>query len=375
MRWLLALLLVAGVAEAREAEVDHLGLATLLLRDGHPDRAAQALDGFDAEAEGADVARFHTLRGVIALRQRAFADALAAFDAAVAAGTVDASLHLYRARSAYALDDCATTLSAFDAAGGLAEGEADFFLMRSGCHWQGEAHAAALAALDRGEALFAERRRDFARVRVDRLLSLTLFQAAVEAGQRLIEMGGGLDDVLFVSEALLQAGRAAEARAVLEEARLRFGDDERVLVQLGHAWLGTGHPLVAARMFERAAVWDAKYARDAAELYREQQMFGRALQLNGRLLEQPTKLKQRLALLLDMERFEAAAALSPRLERLDMLRDEELVYALAYARFRLGDYAETERLLGRLRSAALFDRAAALRKAIADCRATEGACN
>jgi hypothetical protein len=182
--------------------------------------------------------------------------------------------------------------------------------------------------------------------------------------------GGGLEDHLFVSEALLQAGQHAEARLLLEEAQLRFGEDERLLVQLGHAWLGTAHPLVAARIFEAAARFDPKYARDAAELYRERQMFGRALALNGRLLEQPAKLRQRMALLIDMERFEAVVALTPRLSRLGMLGDdEELGYALAYAHFRLGDFAEAEARLRRLTTPALFERAAALRKAMADCRA------
>ncbi|MEZ4435874.1 MAG: hypothetical protein R3F65_26040 [bacterium] len=374
----LALALAAPALAKKPPEVDHLGLATMLLRDGHPDRAGQALDAYAAERiagadpkaeDGPDRPRYHTLRGVIALRQRDFTAALAAFDAAIAAGATDAALHLYRARSAWALDDCATVLAAFAAAGPLADGEADFFAMRSACHGRAGRHAAALAALDAGEAAFPDRR-DLGRLRVEHLLALGLHQAAVDAGRRYIAGGGGLDDHLFVSEALLQAGQAEDARLLLEEARLRFGDDERLLVQLGHAWLGTDHPLVAARMFEAAALFDPKYARDAAELYREQQAYGRALALNGRLLEQPAKLRQRMALLLDMERFEAVVALTPRLARLGMLaEDEELRYALAYAHFRLGDFGEAEAQLRRLTKPALFERAGQLRKAMADCRA------
>lgn len=379
----LALALAAPAAAKKPPAVDHLGLAAMLLRDGHPDRAAQALDAYDAARHAAPEAapdaapergRYHTLRGVIALRGRDFPAALAAFDAALAAGASDPTLHLYRARSAWALDDGATVLAAFEAAGALAEGEADFYLMRSACHWRDGRHAAALAALDAGEAAFPARR-DLGRLRVERLLELGLYRAAVDAGRRFIAGGGGLDEHLFVSAALLQAGQAEEARHLLEEARLRYGDDERLLVQLGHAWLGAGHPLVAARMFEAASLFDPDHARDAAELYREQQMYGRALALNGRLLEQPAKLRQRMALLLDMERFEAVVALTPRLARLGMLADdEELRYALAYAHFRLGDYTEAEAQLRRLTKPALFERAGQLRKAMADCRAG-GACD
>lgn len=370
----LALALTPAPAPAKKApEVDHLALAAVLLRDGHPERAARVLDGLDPDAEDLDRPRYHTLRGVVAMRQQDFAGALAAFDAALAAGASDPALHLSRARCAFAIDDCDTALAALDAA---ASAEADVHVIRAECHWRAGRHAAALAALDAGEAAFPDRR-DFARTRVQRLVELGLFQAAVEAGRAFLAGGAAaIEDHLFVGEALLRAGQPAEARALLEEARLIFGDDERLLVQLGHAWLGAGHPLAAARMFERAALFEPAHARDAAEILRERQHFAAALALNARLFEQPAKLRQRMALLLDMERFEAAAALEPRLVRLGMLAaDEELRYALAYARFRLGDFAEAERHLRRLQSPAMFERAGQLRKAMADCRAGIAQCD
>lgn len=369
--------LLALPAAAETPEVDHLALAAVLLRDGHIDRAARVLDGVDPEAEELDRARYHTLRGVIALRQQDFRGALDALDAAVAAGAVDPSLHLYRARSAYALDDCGTALSALDAAGdAVTTGGPDMFVIPAECHWRGGRHGLSLAALDAGQAAHPEHR-GFARARIQRLVELGLFQAAVEAGRAFVAGGAAaLDDHLFVSEALLRAGEPAEARALLEEARLVFGDDLRILVQLGHAWLGADHAIIGARMFERAALYDPAYSRDAAEIYREQGLFARALALNGRLFEQPAKLRQRLALLLDMQRFEAAAALEPRLSRLGLLaEDEELRYALAYARFRLGDFAAAESHLRRLRSPAMFERAGQLRKAMADCRAGVSRCD
>ncbi len=373
----LALALAAPAAAKKAPEVDRVGLAAVLLRDGHPDRAALVLDGVDPEAEEVDKARYYTLRGVIALRQQDFRGALDAFDGAIAAGATDSSLHLYRARSAYALDDCETALSALDQAGpAVQDGGPDMFVIPAECHWRGGRHALSLAALDAGEARHPEHR-GFQRTRIQRLVELGLFQAAVEAGRRFLAGGAAaIEDHLFVSEALIRAGQPGEARALLEEARLIFGDDERILVQSGHAWLGAEHPIIGARMFERAALYDPAYSRDAAEIYREQRFFARALALNGRLFEQPAKLRQRLALLLDMQRFEAAAALEPRLSRLGLLtEDEELRYALAYARFRLGDFETAEGHLRRLQSPQMFERAGQLRKAMADCRAGVAQCD
>lgn len=374
---LIACLLAAPAAAAEAPEVDHLALAAVLLRDGHPARAARVLDEVDLDDDALDHPRYFTLRGVIALRQQDFRGALDALDAAVEAGATDPALHLFRARSAYALDDCPTALDALDRAGpAVAEGGPDMYVIPAECHWRAGRHARALGALDAGEAAHPSHR-GFARTRVQRLVELGLFQAAVEAGRAFVAGGAAaIEDHLFVSEALLRAGEPAEARALLEEARLIFGDDERILVQLGHAWLGAEHPITGARMFARAALYDPAYSRDAAEIFREQRMFARALALNGRLFEQPVKLRQRLALLLDMERFEAAAALEPRLSRLGLLtEDEELRYALAYARFRLGDFAAAERHLRRLRSPGLFERAGQLRKAMADCRAGVAQCD
>lgn len=372
---LLLCALPAGAAKA--PEVDHLALAAVLLRDGHPERAARVLDEVDPEAEGLDRARYFTLRGVIALRGQDFRAALDALDAALAAGATDPALHLFRARSAYALDDCEAALAALAQAGSAtADGGPDVFVIPAECHWRAGRPALALGALDAGEAAYPAHR-GFARTRIQRLVELGLFQAAVEAGRAFVAGGeAAIEDHLFVSEALLRAGEPAEARALLEEARLVFGDDERILVQLGHAWLGADHPITGARMFERAALYDPAYSRDAAEIYREQGLFARALAQNGRLFEQPAKLRQRLALLLDMERFEAAAALEPRLSRLGLLgADEELRYALAYARFRLGDFDGAEQQLRRLRGGAMFERAGQLRKAMADCRAGVAQCD
>lgn len=368
---------------AEEAEVDHLALATLLLRDGHVARAALALEQADPEAEGFDLLRYHTLRGVVGLRQEDYTTALKAFDAAVeAAGRAgerpDEGLHLYRARCAYALKRCEVVLGALAAASVEArQSDGDLLVMTAECQWEEGRHAQALAALELGAERFPERRRAFTRSAIYRLLELGLYQAAVEKGEAALSRGEvTLDDHLFMSEALIQSGRHAEAARFLEAARLRFGDAPEILVQSGHAWLGADHPLTAARMFQDAARFEPEYAKDAAEIYRQEGLHPQALAMNGRVLDQRVKLKQRLAVLLDMERFEAVVSLAPRLSRLGMLeRDEELRYALAYARFRLGDYAKAEGHLRRLTTPALFKRAAQLRKAMADCRQRGALCD
>lgn len=354
-------------------DVDHLALAAALLRDGHADRATKVLAQVDPNDATIAADRYHTLRGLAAYELKAFEDAYTAFTAAIEAGATDNALQVYRAQCAYELQRCDDVLAALDAVAELTQ--APLFLMRAECQWRTEARSAALQTLEEGAARFADRRRDFVRVQVKRLVEVGLYQTAVQTAEGLLTAEATLDDYLFLSEALLQSNQHAPARAILEQARLRWPDDVRPTVQLAHAWLGTGHPRTAAMLFERAADRDPRYAKDAAEIHRRRGAAYSALLQNGRILDQQAKLRQRVGILLERERFAAVSALAPRLDRLGLLEsDEELRYALAYAWFRQLEFTAAERELRRLKRADLFERAAGLRKAMAECRQDSERC-
>src|SRR3546814_7304736 len=80
---------LAAAAASKNDEVDYLGLATLLTRDGEYARAEQALANIDPTAEGVDLIQYHTVRGLLALEQQKMAEAVAGFNAAIAAGQTD----------------------------------------------------------------------------------------------------------------------------------------------------------------------------------------------------------------------------------------------------------------------------------------------
>lgn len=358
---------------AKKDDVDHLALAAALLRDGHADRASKVLVQVDTAQEGLALDRYHTLRGLAAYELKAFEDAFTAFTAAVEAGAKDEALQVYRAQCAYELKRCDDVLTALDAVAELTQ--APLYLMRAECQWQTDARSAALQTLVDGGERFPEKQRDFIRVQVKRLVEVGLYQTAVETADGLLTADATLDDYLFLSEALLQSNQHAAARAILEKARLRWPADERPTVQLAHAWLGTGHTRTAAMMFERAADQNPRYAKDAAEIHRRRGAAYSALLQNARILDQQAKLRQRVGILLERERFAAVSALGPRLDRLGLLEsDEELRYALAYAWFRQGEFKAAETELRRLKRSDLFERAAGLRKAMAECRQSPDRC-
>ena len=99
-----------------QPDVDHLALATLLLRDGHLKRASMALAQVDLKDEELDRVQFFTVKAVVHLRQKQFDGALTAFDNAIRSGSKDMRIHLSRARCAYALKKCPVVLSALESA-------------------------------------------------------------------------------------------------------------------------------------------------------------------------------------------------------------------------------------------------------------------
>ncbi|MEL6187970.1 MAG: hypothetical protein AAFU79_25385, partial [Myxococcota bacterium] len=83
----------------------------------------------------------------------------------------------------------------------------------------------------------------------------------------------------------------------------------------------------------------------------------------------------RLIILLDQNHFEAATGLDRRIERLGLLEDENVVYALAYAHYRSGNFDRMENLLSLITDAALFRKAIELRRSAEECKQSIWKCD
>lgn len=352
-----------------------LALAAVLISDGHHLRAREILSRIDTARESLDRIRYHTLSGLVALNLNEPALAAREFESAIEAGQSDPLVWLYLAQARFRLEDYPAVLDALDRAGDEATGVPAAFAMR--------AHAAealgrpdeAWDALESARALFTEHAAEFARRQVLLLVNLGLFQQASEFGLALLaENPSSIDDAVIIANALREAGRGGDAARVLEQALLAAPEDVRVLKLLAHVYLQQDQPLAAANLLHRAAVFDADAGADAAELYRRAGWLMNALLLNGQIRDERTKLKQRLAIYLQMGRFEQAAGMANDLGRSRLIEDEEIRYALAYALFKSGRFGEAERYLQTLTRADLFRRAAELRRTMAACADNPWAC-
>ena len=366
---LLTLILGAGPVAAgqNEDEVDFLALASLMLRDGNIDRAIIALDQYDTSAEEADRVRYYTLRGMAHLRRNELEPARDAFLQAVDSGEAEALVFVYLAQVNYQLEDYRSAIEALDRAGAVVERVPSVYHMKAQAYWLLEEPVMALATLDQAAQVFPEDL-SFIRRKVFYLVDLGFFKEAVIQGKRyLAESEGSVEDYVALGNALRASGELDEAASFLEEAQLMFPNSPEVKKVLAHVYIEREEMSAAADLLYQAALLDPELLSEAAELYRRSGQTFRALTLNTQLVDQPEKYRQRLAIYLQLENFEQAAAMEIPLRRVGLMEDEDLRYALAYALFKTGDFDGAERHLAALSRPDLFRKAAELRSAIQDC--------
>jgi tetratricopeptide (TPR) repeat protein len=364
---LLAAALPAHAAEESADEVDFLALAALMLRDGNIDRAIVALDQVDPAAEGVDLVRYYTLRGMAHMRRNELEPARDALLQAVESGDAEAVVFVYLAQVNYQLQDYRATIDALDRAGAALERVPSAYHMKAQSYWLLEEPVMALAILDQGARVFPEDS-NFIRRKVFYLVDLGLYKEAVVQGRQYLQQSAGtLEDYVALGNALRASGELDEAAGFLEEAQLMFPDSPEVKKVLAHVYIEREQLSAAADLLYQAALLDPQLLAEAAELYRRAGQTHRALTINSGLSDQPEKFRQRLALYLELQNFEQAAAMEIPLRRVGLLEDEDLRYAIAYSLFKTGDFAAAEEHLAALNRPDLFRKAAELRRAIQDC--------
>ena len=358
-----------GEAQSQPEEpVEFLSLAAVLIGDGNYQRARNVLARVDTDGEDVDLARYHTLSGLVALNLDELPLAAGHFEDAIAAGQAEPVVWLYLAQAYFGQELYAQALDALDQAGDDATRVPSVFLMRAQAHWQLGDYRAAWDWLQRGRGAFPDRAGDFARRQVFLLVDQGLYQEAADLGLDFLETGrASSQDAVAIGNALREADQHRQAAIVLEKARAADPDNPLVAKVLSHAYLDQGNTLAAADVMRVAAVHDPALVSDAAELYRRAGWLIQALSLNAQVIDQAKKLKQRLAIFVELQRFEQAAGMERDLERVGLLGDEDIRYALAYALFKAGDFDRAEAHLQKLTRGDLFRRATELRRAMEQC--------
>ncbi len=364
----------AELAQLLVEATEQLDSAAMLLADGEPARAEAVLGRVDLSVPGLDLPRFHRIRGIAKLQQRAWAAAAADLALAVADPAGDAFLYVLLAQAHLENRDPTAARAALGRAGEAGDRLAGTWLLRARIADALEDPAGAWQALVEGQRRFPDDV-DFINHQVAMLVRLGLYQEAMSRGRVLLERDdAGPDEVLILAEALRRAGEHESAALILEEGRLRHPGHDQLTVSLGFAYLAADMPLAAGELLLRASDADAAVALDAAEAFRRAGQLERALYCNSLVPDPAAKARQRLGLLMEAQDHERAVALQPRLDRLGLLDDDALAYALAWSWFQLDDFDNSERLLRTLEDPTFFEYANQLRTEMQACAAVAGGC-
>jgi tetratricopeptide (TPR) repeat protein len=366
--------LAAAEAQDDMSDTERLELAARLTSDGEYERAARALGKVDTTDEDLDLAKYHTVAGLIAISQNRNEDAIRNLNDAVAAGQADPTIQIYLAQSYFALERWPEALAALDAAGETANALGSVWQMRAHAWWAQGQRQQALDTLTRAADRFPANN-SFTRRQVFYLIEAGLYEEAAELGRKFLTRGDvKADDYAAIGGALRRTKRYDEALVILESARLRFPDSDAIAKALSQTYLEDDQPLAAARLLEAAAQRDPNLLVETAELYRRAGYGALALSLNARVPDQAKKLKQRIGILVQLKRYGEVTGMESALHRSGVLEDEDVRYALAYAYFRAGDFAAADRHLGALKRPELFRKATELRKVMEECADAPWSC-
>lgn len=404
---LLLFSLQAFAEDAKEVEVNHVTLATLMIYDGKLDKARHELSLVDKKSANYDAADYYTVYGVLESKSdeinasienykkaidatkvkefkapKAYAERKYLFSIGEQENNENApppfdpekvrkekldKLYVYLSQAFYKVKDYQNSVDALDNAGELGRNKASLYAFRADCYWKLEKRSEAVDALSTGYDKFKDPQ--LLRQKFYYYADLGLYQSAIDTMMVYMNAVGKKDeDYISLAQMLIGAGENDAAIRVLEEAKLRFPKNAKIGVLLAHSYLKKQMNYTGAALLETSSYYDRKYLKDSVEIYRRVKNYPHAIFLNSLMLDNEEKLKQKVAIYIEREEYEKVIGLKAGLERNGMLKDDNLRYALAYAYYMAKDYDAAEAQLKQITDNELFGKATVIRKNIEKCR-------
>ena len=371
--WIIAALVGALSVSlaAKTDDVDYVELGAMMLRDGHVERAGDALNMVDLNDTETDLPRYYMLKGLVETKQSLYKEANGHFYKSIELNedtNASKPLYLYIAQNSFKLKEYKGCIGALDKVPDLMAQNPKLFGLKAECYWREGDQDAAMAVLRDVNNRFPEYW-DAYKQRFYYLVSLGLYQAALEDAQVYLANAKANETILinFIN-ALRQSGQTDKAIELGEEANLRYPSSAKVTVMLAHLYLDKEMIGAAAELFNEASIEDGKYTNESAEMYRRARDYVMALLKNTQMLDTKEKYKQRIAIFLEYGDYERIIVTRQAMARSGLMEEESMRYALAYAYYMEGEFEQTEALLETLTQPDLFSKAVELRKKMEKCK-------
>jgi tetratricopeptide (TPR) repeat protein len=354
---------IAGESE----KVDYLSLTALLIKEGDYIKAGEAIEKVNQQDEKLDKKRFYTLSGLVSLNKELYQKSISSFETAIAKGQSNKVMYVYLAQAYMGLKQYSQVITELEKTAELEKTMPGMWMLRSQAYWLSDEKVKAWIVLNSAQNLFPKNKM-FLRNKIFYAIELGLLQEAVDLGKKYIKQyTASVNDYVSLGDALRRSGKPENALKFLELARLEFPTDKNVYLAMAHAYMDMENTYAAATMLEEGGQYHNKLYKDAAELFKQAGDYPRATFNNSKILDQKSKLKQRVALSLEQGHFDQVLAMQDELIRVHLLDEDEFRYVIAYSQFKTGLYSAAEKSLQRITDVKMFRKATQLRKVMTSC--------
>ncbi len=381
MKTVLTLLLTLLLSTALFAEdkkqsddIDYVVLATLLMKDGYYIRANEALTHVDLTDETIDKVQYYTLQGLVKQKLKKYEESNKNFYLAIENGQLEKSIYLYIAQNNFQLEKYEDAITALNKANELVVAKPKLMALKAECFYRLKKYNDALVTLGQINTLHPTYY-DAYKQRFAYYISLELYQSALDDAYIYLKFAKPDEKVTisFIS-ALRKAHETHKAILLAEDAHIRYEKNATITILLANLYIDNNMIESAATLFDAASLQDEKYIKDSSEMFRRAKDFVQALYKNSQILDTKEKYKQKVAIFLEFSQYERVIATQSALDRNGLLKEQNMIYALAFSFYKVGDFETSEMYLKKITRNDLFKKSMELRKNMDKCKNNHWEC-
>lgn len=355
---------------------DLVALAQVLVQNGQNDKALNILLGLkERKLEALDRITYHVQLGLIYQQQGKLDLAYEHFEKSFKSGSTNKMIYLYMARISFELKHYDRANDNIDKSGPLAWNLQETHLLKSRILGAQKEYQKAWQVLQKASVQFHQHK-NIEREKILVLMNLKLVYQALDLAQKFVHYKD-LDEkeVVMVAHVFEQAQERSKAIKILEMTRLMWPQSQLIHQALASLYAQNKSYFSAAMVLDSYSFFKSDLMAETSELFRLAKRPEYAMYLSSKIGDKEKKLKQKLALYLEVGRYDQVVSLDSEIRSLDISStNEELTYALAYSYFQTGQFKKSESLLTQVTKQELFEKGLLIRKAMESCIQTLKGC-
>ncbi len=235
------------------------------------------------------------------------------------------------------------------------------YLILSSCYWEIEKKDKALLIINRALIKYPTSANLIKQRSIYYAEMGLLHELYLEASLLLNSKALNKSYILFLAHLMKQKDEFDLALKLMESFYLANPYDADIVSELAFLYFSNDKLLAAKDLYIKAAQIDSKYAYQAAETLLRTQDLVLASFYNSQVPDQKKKTKQRFVIELKKNNYNEAYFLKEDLNRLNLLNEDSILYALAYCAIKIGKNVQSIKYLNQIKSPNFFKKALKLK--------------